>query len=63
MTLHPEMSLNEIVETYPKALAILGGLGFDTCCGGWEPVGQAAARLNLSWERVAEALTPALRAK
>lgn len=60
MKLDPELSINQITNAFPSTLAILGEMGFDTCCGGWESIGAAAARLEIPWEKVAEALEPAM---
>lgn len=59
MEIRKELTLNQIVDAYPAALKILGDLGFDTCCGGWEAVGAAAERKGIDWNRVVEALAPA----
>ena len=58
MQIQPDITLNQIVEAYPATLSILSDLGFDTCCGGWEPLGQAAERKGIPWEKVTAALTP-----
>ncbi|HEY3364235.1 MAG TPA: DUF542 domain-containing protein [Symbiobacteriaceae bacterium] len=61
MQLQPEMTLNQITDAFPPALKVLGDLGFDTCCGGWEAVGQAAAKKGIAWETVVSALTPVMK--
>ena len=61
MEIRPNMTLNELADAFPATLAILGDMGFDTCCGGYKEIGAAAAELNLTWERVVEALTPVMK--
>lgn len=61
MEIRPNLTLNEICDAFPAALAILGDMGFDTCCGGFKEIGVAAAELNIAWDRVAEALTPVMK--
>jgi len=55
------MTLNQITDAFPPALAILGNLGFDTCCGGWEAIGVAAARKGIEWAAVTAALAPVVK--
>lgn len=61
MEIRPTLTLNEIVDAFPATLAILGDMGFDTCCGGYKEIGAAAAELNIAWERVVDVLTPILK--
>ncbi|HWI66055.1 MAG TPA: DUF542 domain-containing protein [Symbiobacteriaceae bacterium] len=61
MEIKPSVTLNQIIETFPATLQILTDLGFDTCCGGWEEVGAAAARKGIAWEKVTAALAPAVK--
>jgi iron-sulfur cluster repair protein YtfE (RIC family) len=56
MEIRSDMTLNQIIDAAPGALKVLGDLGFDTCCGGWEEVGAAAARKGIAWEKVTAAL-------
>lgn len=58
MEITKELTLNQVVDAYPAALKILGDLGLDTCCGGWEPIGEAAEHKGIDWNKVVEALAP-----
>lgn len=60
MDIRPDMTLNQITDAFPATLAILGDLGFDTCCGGWEAIGVAAERKGIPWAKVTTALAPAV---
>jgi len=57
----PNVTLNQIIETFPATLQILTDLGFDTCCGGWEEIGPAAARKGIAWEKVISVLEPVVK--
>ncbi len=61
MEVRPDLTINQITDAYPETLKILGDLGFDTCCGGWEEIGAAAARKGIPWEKVVEALSPVMK--
>lgn len=61
MEIRTDMTLNQITDAFPAALQVLGDLGFDTCCGGWEEIGTAAARKGIDWEKVVAALTPVVK--
>lgn len=61
MEIRPELTLNQITDAFPQALGILDQMGFDTCCGGAEPIGTAATNLGIPWERVLSALTPVMK--
>lgn len=56
MEIRQNMTLNQITDAFPAALKVLGDLGFDTCCGGWEEIGKAAERKGIAWEKVTAAL-------
>ena len=56
MEIRPNMTLNQIIDADQAALKLLTDLGFDTCCGGWEEIGAAAARKGIAWEKVIAAL-------
>lgn len=58
MEITPNLTLNQITDAFPAALKVLGDLGFDTCCGGWEEIGVAASKKGIAWENVVAALTP-----
>lgn len=61
MEIKPNVTLNQIIETFPATLKILTDLGFDTCCGGWEEIGPAAASKGIAWEKVTAALEPTVK--
>lgn len=61
MEIKKEMTLNQICDAFPAALAILGDLGFDTCCGGWQAVGEAAEQKGIAWDKVTAALAPTVK--
>ncbi|HYF92654.1 MAG TPA: DUF542 domain-containing protein [Symbiobacteriaceae bacterium] len=61
MEIKPNVTLNQIIETFPGALKILTDLGFDTCCGGWEEVGPAAAKKGIALDKVIAALEPVVK--
>lgn len=61
MEIRQEMTLNQITDAFPQALKVLGDLGFDTCCGGWQEIGAAAAAKGIAWEQVLSALTPVVK--
>lgn len=49
-------TVNEILRRFPKAVELLNGLGLDTCCGGAEPLGEAAKAAGREPEAVLRAL-------
>ena len=51
-----EMTVNEIVQTKPDAVAVFARYGIDTCCGGALPLSEVARRHNLDLAAVLEAL-------
>lgn len=61
MEIRTEMTLNQITDAFPATLKVLGDLGFDTCCGGWEAIGVAAARKGIDWNKVLTALAPIVK--
>jgi|GEM_PF-2430950 len=61
MELRKEMTLNQITDAFPPTLKILGEMGFDTCCGGWEEIGAAAAKKGIAWDKVVEVIQPAMK--
>ncbi len=61
MEIKQEMTLNQICDAFPGALKVLSDLGFDTCCGGWQPIGEAAANKGIGWEKVTSALAPVVK--
>lgn len=61
MEIKPNVTLNQIIETFPGTLKILTDLGFDTCCGGWEEIGAASKRKGIAWDMVTAALEPVVK--
>ncbi|BCZ88120.1 hypothetical protein TthAA37_23070 (plasmid) [Thermus thermophilus] len=49
-------TVNEILRRYPEAVELLTGLGLDTCCGGAEPLEEAAKAAGQEPEAVLRAL-------
>ncbi|APD08642.1 hypothetical protein YIM73518_24450 [Thermus brockianus] len=49
--------VNEILRRYPEAVRLLSGLGLDTCCGGAEPLEEAARQAGRDPIEVLNALT------
>lgn len=49
-------TVNEILRRYPEAVELLTGLGLDTCCGGAEPLEEAAKAAGRDPREVLEAL-------
>ncbi|GAB5602698.1 hypothetical protein FJNA_12230 [Thermus sp. FJN-A] len=49
-------SVNEILKRFPEAVRLLNGLGLDTCCGGAEPLEEAAKAAGQEPEAVLRAL-------
>ena len=41
-TIDPSLTVNEIIARYPAAIGALNACGIDTCCGGGEPLTEAA---------------------
>jgi iron-sulfur cluster repair protein YtfE (RIC family) len=61
MEIQKHMTLNQITDAFPPSLKVLGDLGFDTCCGGWEAIGAAAVRKGIDWDKVVAALAPVVK--
>jgi iron-sulfur cluster repair protein YtfE (RIC family) len=55
----PRLPVNEVIRLQPAAVAVFNRLGVDACCGGAQPVGEAAAELGIAWEEMAAALSAA----
>ena len=54
--IRPEMTVNEIVQRYPKSLPVFKAFGIDTCCGGAQPLGVVLVKHRLEDAHVLEAL-------
>jgi iron-sulfur cluster repair protein YtfE (RIC family) len=57
--IEPDLSVNEIIRRYPRALRVLNSFGVDTCCGGEDTLSHAAATANVPLERVVNAISEA----
>ncbi|WP_135256573.1 DUF542 domain-containing protein [Thermus caldilimi] len=49
-------TVNEILRHFPETVGLLSGLGLDTCCGGAEPLEEAAKAAGQDPEAVLRAL-------
>lgn len=56
MTIHPDLTVSELVRRRPAALAVLSAAGIDTCCGGDETLDRAAECAGLSWGELVQRL-------
>jgi iron-sulfur cluster repair protein YtfE (RIC family) len=55
--------VNEILRHYPEAVKLLSSLGLDTCCGGAEPLKEAARQAGQEPAQVLQALLGFLEAQ
>ncbi|MCC6703963.1 MAG: DUF542 domain-containing protein [Thermomicrobiales bacterium] len=46
------MTIRDIIDREPRALEVLAPYGFDLCCGGGHPLGEALALHNVAHEVV-----------
>lgn len=53
-------TVNEIITRYPETIAVFNRFGIDTCCGGAEPIGDAARRDGADLEALIAALRAAV---
>jgi len=53
--------VNEVLRRYPRAVELLTRLGVDTCCGGAEPLEEAARQAGRDPREVLEALKAFLK--
>lgn len=56
----PDMTVNEIVQRYPRSLPVFKAFGIDTCCGGAQPLGVVLVKHELEDAQVLEALKDVL---
>lgn len=49
-------TVNEVLRRFPEAVGLLNKLGLDTCCGGAEPLEEAARAAGQEPEAVLRAL-------
>jgi regulator of cell morphogenesis and NO signaling len=50
--IRPDLTVTELVQRRPDALAVLAAAGIDTCCGGAETLERAAADAGLAWDQL-----------
>jgi regulator of cell morphogenesis and NO signaling len=50
--IRPDLTVTELVQRRPDALAVLAAAGIDTCCGGAETLERAAANVGLAWDQL-----------
>ena len=43
-SLHMDMTVNEVIQLFPAAVAVFKRFGIDSCCGGALPIREAARR-------------------
>jgi iron-sulfur cluster repair protein YtfE (RIC family) len=61
MTIESDLTVNEIIKRYPRALRVLNSFAIDTCCGGEEPISVAAATADVPLETIVAAIVRATR--
>jgi len=54
------MTLNEITSRWPPTLEVLGLYGLDTCCGGAQPLREAAPKHGVDPEELVRKLNEVL---
>jgi regulator of cell morphogenesis and NO signaling len=59
MKVDSDLSVNEIIKQYPRALPVLNSFGIDTCCGGEDPISVAAENANVALETIIAAIEEA----
>lgn len=63
LTIDPRLSVNEIVRRWPATMGVMNDFGIDACCGGADPLEEAAVRdgaeLNALLEALHRAIEPA----
>jgi regulator of cell morphogenesis and NO signaling len=55
-----EMTVNDVVQSYPETVVVFNDFGIEACCGGGVPVREAAVRDGASPEAVLDALVSAI---
>lgn len=62
MTLHPELTIGELVAHHYRTAEVFSRHGIDFCCGGKRTLAKACADKELAWEALSDELTLALEA-
>ena len=57
--LDASLSVNDAIRHFPATLPVLNRFGIDTCCGGAEPLAQAAESCGVPVTALMSALLPA----
>lgn len=57
----PEMTVNEVIQRVPEALAVFSEFGIDACCGGSLPLAEVAERHRIEYAAIVRAVTAASR--
>lgn len=55
----PAATINETITRFPSTVAVFNRYGFDTCCGGFEPIEEAARRDGVDIADLIEELSQA----
>lgn len=62
MTIHPKLTIGEVVAQYYRTAEVFNRLGIDFCCGGKTTLEKACSEKNLAFETLAVELGNALQA-
>lgn len=62
MTIHPNMTIGEVVAQHYRTAEVFSRHGIDFCCGGRRTLAKACSDLEISWETLADELETALQA-
>lgn len=54
-----EMTINDAVQKYPDTMKVFNHYNLDSCCGGAQSIGEAAAGANADIEKLLEDLNAA----
>jgi regulator of cell morphogenesis and NO signaling len=54
------MAVNDAIRLYPETIAVFNDFGIDSCCGGAEPIAEAARRDGADLEELLAALAAVL---
>ena len=44
----PELSVDEVIELWPRTIGVMNDLGLDTCCGGYMSLRRAARNARVA---------------
>lgn len=56
-----EVTVNELIRTFPETVQVFNAFGIDACCGGAVPVREAAERDGADVSAILEALATVVR--